>query len=72
VDLVQEVHIPPGNDLVTFHYEPRHLLLASILSLGACGLLVVLLGLWLVRRRRPAGALPATGVAPVDAPEHAG
>ena len=23
VDLVQQVRIPPGNDLVTFHYQPR-------------------------------------------------
>ena len=52
VDLVQEIRIPPGNDLVTFHYEPRHLLLASILSVGATGFLVVVLGVWLVRRRR--------------------
>ncbi len=55
VDLVQQVHIPPGDDLVTFHYEPRHLLLASILSLGATGFLAVVLGVWLVRRRRSVG-----------------
>ena len=64
VDLVQQVRIPPGNDLVTFHYEPKHLLLASVLSLGATGFLVVLLGGWVVRRRRSAGDAPTT-----DAPE---
>jgi hypothetical protein len=72
-DLVQQVHLPAGNDLVTFHYRPRHLLLASILSLGALALLVALLGVWLVRRRRgprpdsdPAGV---ADVAPQQAPE---
>ena len=44
---------PAGNDLVTFHYRPRHLLLAAILSLGAIAFLLALLGVWLVRRRRP-------------------
>ena len=43
VDLVQQVRIPAGNDLVTFHYRPPHLLLASILSLGASGFLLALL-----------------------------
>jgi len=52
-DLVQQVHIPPGDDLVTFHYRPKHLLLASILSLGAIAFLLALLVAWLVRRRRP-------------------
>ncbi len=51
-DLVQEVHIPTGRDVVTFHYQPPHLLVASVLSLGAVALLLVLLGGWLVRRRR--------------------
>ena len=72
VDLVQQVRIPAGNDLVTFHYEPRHLLLASILSLGASGFLVILLGVWLVRRRRPTAEVPATGpseAAATDQPE---
>jgi hypothetical protein len=66
------VRIPAGNDLVTFHYEPRHLLLASILSLGASGFLVILLGVWLVRRRRPTAEVPATGpseAAATDQPE---
>jgi hypothetical protein len=52
-DLVQQVHIPAGNDLVTFHYRPRHLLLASTLSLGAIALLLALFGIWLAHRRRP-------------------
>ncbi len=75
VDLVQEVHIPPGHDLVMFHYEPRHLLLASILSLGASGFLVVLLGVWLVRRRRSVGeaeAPDASAVIAADTPERVG
>jgi hypothetical protein len=63
-DLVQQVHIPPGNDLVTFHYRPRHLLLASILSLGAIALLLALLGVWLVRRRRPSSPEPDAPVLP--------
>jgi uncharacterized membrane protein YfhO len=52
-DLVQQVRVPAGNDLITFHYRPRHLLLASILSLGSVALLLTLLGVWLVRRRGP-------------------
>ena len=31
-DLVQQVHIPAGDDVVSFHYRPPHLLLASVLS----------------------------------------
>jgi hypothetical protein len=58
VDLVQQVHVPPGNDVVTFHYRPRHLLLASVLSLGSVALLLVLLIVWLVRRRRPSSPEP--------------
>ncbi len=50
-DLVQRVQIPAGDDLVTFRYRPPHLLVASVLSLGASALLAVLLGVWLVRRR---------------------
>jgi hypothetical protein len=50
-DLVQRVRVPAGHDLVTFHYRPPHLLVASVLSLGASALLLVLLGVWLVRRR---------------------
>ena len=39
-ELVQQVHVPAGNDVVTFHYRPPHLLLASVLSLGAIALLL--------------------------------
>ncbi len=53
-DLVQQVRIPAGDDLVTFHYRPPHLLAASVLSLGAVGVLLALFVGWLVvRRRRP-------------------
>jgi hypothetical protein len=52
VDLVQQVRIPAGRDVVTFHYRPPHLLAASLLTLGALVLLGVLLAVWLVRRRR--------------------
>ena len=55
-DLVQQVHIPAGDDLVSFHYKPRHLLLASVLTVGAVMFLLALLAVWLVRvvrRRRP-------------------
>ncbi len=54
-NLVQEVHIPAGSDIVTFHYEPPHLLLASVLSVGGVALLVMLLAVSLVRRRRATG-----------------
>jgi high-affinity Fe2+/Pb2+ permease len=59
---------------VSFHYRPPHLLLASVLSVGATVLLVVLLGVWLVRRRRRRGARPepaargAADPAPEDSP----
>ncbi len=74
-ELVQRVQIPAGDDLVTFRYRPPHLLVASVLSLGASAFLVVLLGVWLVRRRSSRaqryaptqGQLTATGV-----PEHVG
>ena len=51
-DLVQQVHIPAGDDVVSFHYRPPHLVLASILTLGSIVLLLALLGVWLTRRRR--------------------
>jgi len=74
-DLVQRVHIPAGNDLVTFHYRPPHLLAASVLTVGASTLLVVLLVVWLVWRRRPAHARHASArhqVTVTDVPEHVG
>ena len=51
-DLVQQVHIPAGDDVVSFHYRPPHLVLASVLTLGSIVLLLALLGVWLARRRR--------------------
>jgi hypothetical protein len=65
-DLVQKVHIPAGDDVVSFHYRPPHLVLASVLSLGSLVLLLALLGVWLTRRRwrRPQGT---PDVAPHDA-----
>ena len=64
---------------MTFRYRPPHLLPASILSLGASGVLVVLLVGWLVivlRRRRRSRADPEAGAAtkPIaeDVPEPVG
>ncbi len=51
-DLVQQVRVPAGNDVISFHYRPRHLLLASVLSVGTVVLLVALLGGWVTRRLR--------------------
>jgi hypothetical protein len=74
-DLVQRVHIPAGNDLVTFRYRPPHLLVASALTFGASALLVVLLVVGLVRRRRLANGqqVPARPRPTVsEVPEHVG
>ena len=70
-DLVQQVHIPAGDDLISFHYKPRHLLLASILSLGSIVFLLGLLVFWLVRlgRRRRSGS---EGAPPPEGEETAG
>jgi hypothetical protein len=72
-DLVQQIRVPAGDDLVTFHYRPPHLLVASVLSIGA---VVVLLGLlvgWrVVRRRRRGGPTDGSGtgeVAPAQGSE---
>jgi hypothetical protein len=54
-ELVQRVRIPAGHDVVTFRYRPPHLVVASVLSIGAVGVLLALLGGWLVvhwRRRQ--------------------
>jgi hypothetical protein len=74
IDLVQEIRVPPGDDVVTFHYRPPHLLVASVLTLGATAFLVVLLVVWVFRRRRrPADeaviaqeAVPAEEPVPVE------
>jgi hypothetical protein len=73
-NLVQQVHIPAGNDIVTFHYRPPHLLLASVLSIGGVVVLVVLLAVWLARRRRATGPTldadeESGGVVDVPAPD---
>lgn len=52
LDLVQAVQIPAGHDVVTFRYRPPHLTVASVLSIGAVGVLLALLGGWLMVRRR--------------------
>jgi hypothetical protein len=72
-DLVQQVRVPAGDVLVSFHYKPRHLLLASILTLGAIVFLLVLLAVCLLRvlrRRRsePDGALPPADEGAEDSP----
>ena len=51
-DLVQRVYIPPGHVVLSFHYRPPHLTVASVLSIGALGLLLALLVGWFVVRRR--------------------
>ncbi len=51
-DLVQRVYIPAGHVVVSFHYRPPHLTVASVLSIGALGLLLALLVGWVVVRRR--------------------
>jgi hypothetical protein len=74
-DLVQQIHIPPGDDLVTFHYRPPHLVVASILSAGATVFLLVFLAWWLVRRRRTAGApedMAPAAVVVADVPARVG
>jgi hypothetical protein len=54
---------------VTFQYRPPHLVLASVLSIGAVGVLVVLLGGWLVLRRRRRPVDTDVKSVPVRAPE---
>jgi hypothetical protein len=66
-DLVQRVRIPAGNDVVSFHYRPPHLLLAGVLSLSSTALLLVLLGVWLARGRRRRRSEGTSSGAPHDA-----
>jgi hypothetical protein len=42
VDLVQVVHAPSGRVVVTFHYRPPHLTVATVFSVGALAFLGVL------------------------------
>ncbi len=68
VDLVQQVRIPAGDDVVSFHYRPKHLTLASTLSVGGCSLLVGLgVAAWVRRRRGRAGDDPTLTSATSDA-----
>jgi hypothetical protein len=68
--LVQQVHIPAGNDLISFHYRPRHLLLASVLSVGTIVLFLALLGVSMTRRlRRRRSTAPAAEPAVPDTQE---
>lgn len=59
--LVQQVHLPKGDDVVTFRYRPVHFFIASVLSGGATLLLVVVAIVAIVgaRRRRGRPATPA-------------
>jgi hypothetical protein len=61
-DLVQKVDVPAGHVVVTFHYRPPHLTLASVLSTGAVAVLLAILAGWLVvrRRRDPQDTTPAS------------
>jgi hypothetical protein len=71
--LVQEIHVPAGDDLVTFHYEPPHFAVASILSIGSTMFLVILGVAWFFTRRRrrattAAGSPDETGTGGPAAP----
>jgi hypothetical protein len=68
-DLVQKVDIPAGRVVVTFRYRPPHLTVASVLSIGAVGLLVALLAGWLVVRRRRESAEAGSASASEREPE---
>ncbi len=66
VDLVQEIAAPAGDDLVTFHYRPPHLLIASVLSVGSVVFLVALGLVWLARRRWNRGSPGGEVIAPSE------
>jgi hypothetical protein len=70
-DLVQQIRVPPGDDLVTFHYRPPHLLVASVLSIGSViALLALFVGWLVVRRRRRSDLVGAPGAGDVtDSPK---
>jgi hypothetical protein len=67
--LVQEIHAPAGDDVVTFRYRPPHLVVGSVLSGGAVLVLLALgvgtLVRW--RRRKPADAARGHGTLPPGA-----
>ncbi len=57
-NLVQQLQIPPGTDVVTFEYRPPHIVAAGLLSMSAGLVLIALLIAKLARgrpRRRQAG-----------------
>ncbi|MGP0031774.1 MAG: hypothetical protein ACLPVF_14855 [Acidimicrobiales bacterium] len=58
--LVQQVHLPRGDDVVTFRYRPAHFDVAVALTAVAALLLVVLaaVALWTAARRRRGRTLP--------------
>jgi hypothetical protein len=60
-DLVQQIAAPAGHDVVTFRYEPPHLLVASTLSAGGVLAPVVAGCVVLWRRRRRRGGVRAAG-----------
>lgn len=66
-DLVQRITVPAGDDTVTYHYVPPHLLAASVLSVGAVAFLLVLLVAWVVRRTRGRAASGGEGPPPREA-----
>jgi hypothetical protein len=67
--LVQKVNTPAGHVVVTFHYRPPHLIAASVLSIGAVAVLLVLLAGGLVGRRRRDPADTASASASEREPE---
>jgi hypothetical protein len=70
-NLVQEVRLPAGTDVVTFKYGPPHWLVASVLSGASLLLLATLLVIAVRRRARrgPGGNAPPTAP-PVATPDH--
>ena len=67
-DLVQEVRLPPGNDVVTFAYRPPHWLVASTLSEASSLLLAILLVITLRRRVRSRRSMASRPALPAPMP----
>jgi hypothetical protein len=55
-ELVQQVRLPAGEDVVTFRYRPPHLIVATLLTCGGLAFLILLgvATLWRLRSRRRA------------------
>ena len=70
-DLVQEVRLPAGNDVVTFAYRPPHWLVASTLSEASSLLLAILLVITLRRRVRPRRSMASLPAPPAPMPRQA-